>query len=473
MNNQMRAAITVWPRQQAKFGEQVREAGMPHLRDVLFNAYRAVDPTMAELPEDLYQIEKRKFDAISVGRFDAPYFEEQEKIARNIASQVDFAVYLKAYGTYAGEMVKAIVANVRSLTDEDRRHAADLACSWVHSAFEDAAVAMSEFFVSAAKEDEQAQGALSQALRALAAKDLRHRIGQDVPEKIAQARDDYNAAVGALSETVGGIGATARDLSVKIDEMAGGAGQLASRSQDQAKALDAVGGIVANFAQVLTETDSSAQTATKRAAVATRMMHTTKTTMSETEAVMGSIAGSFKQIHSALDQIDAIAMQTNLLSINASIEAARAGDAGRGFAVVAGEVRRLSHSASGLAKSIREVLESAKKLTEDGVSKVSENSRVLTESVGLVSEIESEISEIANQIRTQAGAIGTINARIGELDEATRLNAQLSGQSSAATAALSKRAQELRDNVALFKVQPQAEGWMHGIDFRIAGRLLS
>lgn len=76
MTNQMRAAITQWPQVAADLGQQVRQVGLPHLRDVLFQAYRTVDPTMAVLPEELYQIEKRKFDAISVGRFDAPYFAE-------------------------------------------------------------------------------------------------------------------------------------------------------------------------------------------------------------------------------------------------------------------------------------------------------------------------------------------------------------------------------------------------------------
>jgi methyl-accepting chemotaxis protein len=258
MTNQMRDTITTWPYRQAEFGKQVRAAGMPHLHTVLLHAYRAVDPSMTELPDELYQIEKRKFDAICVGRFDAPYFEEQEKIARNIASQVNFAAYLKAYGTYAGEMVKAIVANAPDATDDTRSHLADLACSWVHSAFEDAAVAMNEFFEHAKAEDEAAQKALSHALRALAAQDLRHRIDNDVPEKIAQARDDYNAAMTALSRTVGGIEATVQDLSVKIDELEGGASQLASRSRDQATALQDVTTIVADFSQVLTETDHGA-----------------------------------------------------------------------------------------------------------------------------------------------------------------------------------------------------------------------
>lgn len=471
MNNQMRSVITPWPYGQAEFGKQVREAGMPHLHKVLFRAYRDVDPSMTELPDALYQIEKRKFDAISVGRFDTPYFEEQEKIARNIASQINFAAYLKAYGTYAGEMVKAIVANASDQSDDTRDHVANLACSWVHSAFEDAAVAMNEFFVRATSEDDAAQAALSQALRALAAQDLRHRIGEDVPEKIAQARDDYNAAMTVLSETMGGIEATVQDLSVKIDELEGGAGQLASRSHDQATTLKAVTKIVADFSQVLTETDRSAQTATERTSTASRMMQTTKTSMSETETVMGKIVGAFKDIHRSLDKIDAIAMQTNLLSLNASIEAARAGDAGRGFAVVAGEVRNLAQSAGDLAKSIREVLDYAKNLTEDGEKKVSESNRVLTESVGLFTHIETQISSIAEQIRAQASAIGTIDDRIGELDEATRLNAALSSDSSAATKVLGERAQQLRHNMASFKIHPESTGQIVGMYPQLAGWL--
>lgn len=462
MTNQMRAVITPWPQAAADLGQQVRQVGLPHLRDVLFQAYRTVDPTMAVLPEELYQIEKRKFDAISVGRFDAPYFAEQAQIARNIASQVDFAAYLKGYGTYAGEMVKAIVANA-SMTD-DPQQVALLACSWVHSAFEDAAVAMNEFFETAAQEDAAAQNALSAALRALATQDLRYRIGADVPAKIAQARDDYNDAVRALSNTVGSIDITTHDLSVKIDELARGADTLAARSQDQAQVLAKVADIVTHFTQVLSDTDRSTQDATARATNASQMLQATKTSIAQTETVMGNIAGAFKEIHAALDKIDAIAMQTNLLSINATIEAAHAGDAGRGFAVVAGEVRRLSHTASGLAMSIREVLDVAKNLTEDGVKQVSHSSSVLGDGVTLVGDIETQISQIAQIIRAQSGALATITAQIGELDGATKSNAALSADSSAATASLRARAQDLRGNVALFKIDHGGDGLMRRAD---------
>jgi methyl-accepting chemotaxis protein len=184
-------------------------------------------------------------------------------------------------------------------------------------------------------------------------------------------------------------------------------------------------------------------------------MQATTTSMSETETVMSKIVGAFKDIHRSLDRVDAIAMQTNLLSLNASIEAARAGAAGRGFAVVAGEVRSLAQSAADLAKSIREMLDYAKNLTEDGEKKVSESSRVLTQSAGLFSEIEKQISSIAEQVRAQASSIGAVNVRIGELAETTRLNSQLSNDTSAATTILSERAQQLRSSMAQFQIQPE------------------
>ncbi len=450
--------IIQWPQDKVEIGQLVHRVGLPHLKSFLLQAYRSVGMEMSDLPDDLYAIEKRKFDAITIGRFDKAYFDEQKVIARNISAQVNFAAYLMGYGTYAGEAVQAIVTHAPKSLVNDRAKVAKLACSWVHSTFQDAAVAMNEFFVRAAEEDELAQNELSTALRALATKDLRHQIGINVPEKIKSARDDYNTAVNILSETVSDIDATVQDISVKIDSLATGAVQLATRSQEQTSALNTVDSIVASFAQVLLETNTGAKAVTKQASAASERIRTSQSSMAETETFMTDIAEAFKDINAALDKINDISSQTSLLSLNASIEAARAGEAGRGFAVVAGEVRSLAQSTTSLAETIRQILESAKNFTQNGVKTVMQSSQALAESVSLVTDVESQISEIAKKIEKQSTSVVTVQEAIADLTVATRSNADLSSESLTASSALRQRVHELRGNMSSFKIpQKQAQ----------------
>jgi methyl-accepting chemotaxis protein len=119
------------------------------------------------------------------------------------------------------------------------------------------------------------------------------------------------------------------------------------------------------------------------------------------------------------------------------------------------------------------VLDDAKKWTDDGVQKVSASSKVLTQNAGQVTDIETQISDIAARISAQSSAITTINGRISELDQATRSNSKLSSDSLAATEALNKRAQDLREKVALFHIQPDNAGYGFGTHQQFGARYLS
>ena len=127
--------------------------------------------------------------------------------------------------------------------------------------------------------------------------------------------------------------------------------------------------------------------------------------------VIGGIEESTKKISEASDLISSIAGQTNLLSLNASIEAARAGDAGRGFAVVADEIRQLSEQSANSVNVINEMLSDLQSNT-DNAAKRSDNVR------GYVSRQKEAVEETSQSFTDIANGIQSINSTVDALHSA-------------------------------------------------------
>jgi len=178
-----------------------------------------------------------------------------------------------------------------------------------------------------------------------------------------------------------------------------------------------------------------------------------KAKMENMMSAMTEISDASQKIAGFINTIDAIAEQTNLLALNAAIEAARAGEQGRGFAVVADEVRSLA------ARSTEAAIETTK-LIEGSVKKTQNGSRIAEETAGslqsifeLINETAQLVEEIANSSNDQASGAKHINAGIRDIDQITRQNS-VSAQDSAATSEqLSQMTKELSGTLSQFKLK--------------------
>ena len=148
----------------------------------------------------------------------------------------------------------------------------------------------------------------------------------------------------------------------------------------------------------------------------------------QTAKSMDDINKEVSSINEAIEVIDQIAFQTNILSLNAAVEAATAGEAGKGFAVVAQEVRNLATRSSEAAKEIKDLVENAtkkadlgKKISEDMIIGYKTLNEDIIKTIDLIKGVESSSKE-------QLAGIEQINHAINSLDQQTQQNAQIASQ---------------------------------------------
>jgi methyl-accepting chemotaxis protein len=148
----------------------------------------------------------------------------------------------------------------------------------------------------------------------------------------------------------------------------------------------------------------------------------------KTAQAMEEINASTSAISEAISVIDQIAFQTNILSLNAAVEAATAGEAGKGFAVVAGEVRNLASRSSDAANEIKVLVEQATSKTAEGKS-ISDNMIVGYEELnGIIGQNIDLIEEVANASKEQLIGISQINDAVATLDQSTQENAKIASE---------------------------------------------
>jgi methyl-accepting chemotaxis protein len=148
----------------------------------------------------------------------------------------------------------------------------------------------------------------------------------------------------------------------------------------------------------------------------------------KTARAMDEINESTSAITDAITIIDQIAFQTNILSLNAAVEAATAGEAGKGFAVVAGEVRNLAGRSAEAAKDIKTLVEKAKDKTDEGKEISYNMMKGFEELNGKITQTSELVSSVASASKEQLSGVTQINDALTQLDQETQENARVAHQ---------------------------------------------
>ena len=237
------------------------------------------------------------------------------------------------------------------------------------------------------------------------------------------------ARVLALTDAITTIAVSAEQQTRSLDETALAVSNMASSIEEVTAQVDSLSSISTETSRIAERGDSSIGTIVDG-------MHTIRTTIDDLGSDIEQLGSNSEQIGDIVKVIDRIAEQTNLLALNAAIEAARAGEHGRGFAVVASEIRKLADSSVSATKEIaghitstqaviNEVVEAMSRLTarvEDSVGSTNAASGALQEIVSAVLASNQQIGEISSVTRAMSANSYQVIRSIEEITKSVALN---------------------------------------------------
>lgn len=311
--------------------------------------------------------------------------------------------------------------------------------------------------------------------------DLTNRIKSKRKDEIGQLANNFDEFFDGLVDLIRSIVEQSSDVIGGVNQLDSGAKDIKTTSEDQLKSVDLIVTAVNEMSYAIKEVAKNAQfTSTELQHVnsltvegsdittnAVQEIEGLSNTVHQASSVISKLAEDSKNISSVIDVIRGIAEQTNLLALNAAIEAARAGEQGRGFAVVADEVRTLASRTQESTESINSMIDVLQKGVEEAVESMNKSDAATQASVELskqtllalekINDAANRVSEAADQTATateeQSQVANDISQNLTIMSDHTNNNHKISERNGELADETLLLANRLSDSVTRFKLE--------------------
>lgn len=273
-------------------------------------------------------------------------------------------------------------------------------------------------------------------------------IGDFIPIQVSIER-----IVQSLNDTLHEIVLSADKVSASSEDVSSGAKILSDGTVEQAAAIDELAASIESLARDVAANANDAQAANVTVSEVGRCIRESNAEMEKLVHAMADIGESSGQIEKIVKTIEDIAMQTNLLSLNASIEAARAGVAGKGFAIVASEIRELAEKSAEAVNQTAALIESSQTAVKNGISIADNTAKSLVAVVTGSEEVVSSVDKISNASRNQKNVLEQIKENVDLISHVVQTNSTYAQNSAATSEKLSDQSRRLHELVSHFNLK--------------------
>jgi methyl-accepting chemotaxis protein len=291
---------------------------------------------------------------------------------------------------------------------------------------------------------------VSELLEKIAEGDLTVEVRErSAKDKLMQS---LASMVEKLHSTLRDVADSAANASSTSQQLAAASEAIASGAQEQAASLEETSASLEEITATVRQSADNAQQASQLAVSSKDAAVQGQEVVAQAITAMSEINASSVKIADIISTIDEIAFQTNLLAVNAAVEAARAGDEGRGFAVVASEVRSLAQRSAVAAKEIKVLIQDSLRKVDAGSALVNRSGETLQGIVGSVKRVTDIVGEMAAAVSEQSTGIEQVNTAMTQMDHVTQSNSAQTEELSATAQSLSEQAANLLDVVSIFNL---------------------
>ncbi len=255
-----------------------------------------------------------------------------------------------------------------------------------------------------------------------------------------------------LSESMMKISNSAEQVSSGAQQISNGAQMLSQGASEQTGSIEELAANINEISETVKQNANDTVAASDLADSVEQKVLDNSLQMEAVTMAITQIRQTSMDITGIVKEIEDIAFQTNLLSLNAAVEAARAGDAGRGFSVVAEEIRKLATKTTDASKITAELIQKSTKSVEEGSALITASEESLKHIVDGAREVATRIERISQANIQQANFIIQIRQSIEQISDIVQGNSATSEESAAASEELAAQAQILRELVARFEL---------------------